>query len=251
MDCSLGAMSKLGSGKFHILTVTRGDGPSPIKTFNIGSRYSVILVNCLKFLSPPGRSATSTVGTLGTGNIVAGVLANSGSGMAHAVYERMNLRMQGVLLKSSLSRVSSTRLTGTTRAASIFTGLAPSRGTHIISILERGKRAIKFVKSKVGSTTTVGTTSVKVSMSATISMTGRSTSVVLLRGSLVILRRKVVRKQGACTGVVGCVGVATSSGFKGVFSMLTTSTLLPFLPVVDIRLVFLGLVCSLSYATVP
>lgn len=247
-----GRVTKLGTRNLHMVTITRGAGPHYINRFNVTSRYSVILVNFLTFLSPPGTDTTNTITALRTGNITIGILANSGSHITTAIYRRVNVSTDGILLNSRVSTLSSTRLTRHTRGARLFTGLSPLRGTHLMHIVHRVlNRAINFVNSNVGSTTTVHTDSYNVSISSTISVTGRSTSVVLLRGSLNILRHNVVRNHHACNGLLGCLGAAIDSGFNGILSIAITDLFLPFLPVDTLRLMLLSLICRVIYVTLP
>lgn len=242
---------RVGGRNVHIVTMTRGDCLSGAYSFHVRSRGSVMLVKCLTFLSPPGRSTTDTVGRLRRRNVRVGVLSNSGSTIIHAVTHRINVHASGTLANPVFRAVDRRRGVGTIGRAAMFSGLAPVRGARVVALLRTRRRAMNFLNSKVGSTTTLHRSSVNVSMSSTISVTGRDTSVVLLRGDLVMLRSNMLRKQGAFNGVAGCVGVATDSGFKGVFDMVTTDTFLPFLPVLPVRLLVRGLLCSVSRAAVP
>lgn len=243
--------SALGHRKLHIITITAGCLPTHRKSCRQTSRSSLVLRKCVTFLSPPGRAATPTLGTLGTDKVAMGVLANSDRLITTGIYRRIKLSTKRIIVNDSVRALSSSRLTGLTRHAALFTHLAPVRGRHVIALLGHRKRIINFVNSNVGSTPTLHTTSVNVSISNTMSVTHRTTSVVLLRGDLVILRRKIVRKHHAFTGVLGCVGVATDSGFNGIFDILITDTFLPFLPVLPLRLLVRGLLCSISRITVP
>lgn len=244
-------IGRVGTRNVEILTLTRGDFLDGRGGFTVRSRGRVILVNCLTFLSPPGRSTSRTVGRLRRRNIRIGILSNSGRTIMGTVSQRMKVGASSSIAKPRLRGVDRRTGRGTIMGYDVFSGLAPVRGSRVVRLLRGGGGAINFLNSKVGSTTTLQRSSVKVSMSSTMSVTGRDTSVVLLRGSLVILRGNMLRNEGAFKGVIGCIGVATDSGFKGVFDMLTTDSFLPFLPVLPVRLLVRGLLCSVSRAAVP
>lgn len=243
--------SSVGHGKVQMLTVTRGDFVDGTQSFTIASRSRVMLVNCLTFLSPPGPSSTRTVHRLHRCNVRIGVLSNSGSMVIGTVTQRVNVSAYRSMAKIRLRNGSKRRLHRVIKRTALFSELAPLRGDRVVVVLRRGNGAMKFLNSKIGSTKTLERSSVNVSMSSTISVTGRDTSVVLLSGSLDILGRNILRKHGAFNGVAGCVGVATDSGFNGVFDIVFTDTFLPFLPVLPVRLLVRGLLCSVSRAAVP
>lgn len=234
--------------KCHILLITRHSIASRAA---IRSSHTLALLNCLAFLSLPGPSTTSAVTRVRGTNVAIAVLANSRPRITHAITQGINVGTQQIIANQALSSVASATLNARLHHIGIFTGLAPRRGTHVISLLHHRKRYIKCVNSNIGSLPTVRTDRVTVDTDANSRTIQRSTSIVLARGGLSILLHNVARDEHAYIGVVGCVGLTLDSGFNGVVSIVVTNTFLPFIPVTPIRVILLGLVCSLTYLTVP
>lgn len=177
-------------GTVHIVTFTRG-GLSNVHSCRRRGRRArvrdgVIFSNFITVSSPLHTSICSTIGYYHDTNIKIGVLANSGVVATSTVTDRLSLlNRNGITLRTGrVRRVDSSRLYGVLPRVDIVTQDAPDIGVEVIGLLGSRNGIITIANSKVGSTPTLGGTSINVTVNVSNArISGRTDSVILLSSS--------------------------------------------------------------------
>lgn len=104
---------------------------------------------------------------------------------------------------------------------------------------------MSVAKSNIGSTPTLGRTSVKITVKvAKDRISGSTTTVILASSGFTAVVGTMRGKEGVCHGVGTSVRFLLSKGFKTVLTILCTSLVTLPMPFTPIRLLFVGLLAS-------
>lgn len=155
-------------------------------TSHTNLRSNVVFSNFITVISPLHRSIPNTIRHYHGTNVRLGVLANSGVIATATVTGRLNvLSRQRVTIRTHrVRRVDSRRLSHRVNHVHIVTHDAPIVGVHIIGTLGTRNGIITIANSNVGSTPTVGGTSINVTVNVTNArISGRTDSVIVLSSS--------------------------------------------------------------------
>ena len=134
---------------------------------------------------------------------------------------------------------------------SIFVKLNPSQKATITRLLRENGHVVGFLGDGINDAPAMRAADVGISVDTAVDIAKESADVILLEKDLMVLERGIVSGRKIFGNIMKYIKATTSSNFGNMFSVLIASIFLPFLPMMPIHLLFLGLIYDVSCIAIP
>ena len=133
----------------------------------------------------------------------------------------------------------------------IFVKMSPLQKARIISMLKAKGNTVGFLGDGINDAPALREADVGISVNTAVDIAKESADIIMLEKSLMFLKEGVVEGRKTFGNIIKYVKMAISSNFGNVFSVLGSSAILPFLPMMPLQLLVQNLLYDISQVTIP
>src|SRR5699024_6869055 len=133
----------------------------------------------------------------------------------------------------------------------LFVKLNPTQKSKLVGILRENGHVDGCLGDGINDCTAVRASDVGIYVDNTVEIAKESADIILLEKDLMILEKGILAGRKVFRNTMKYIKATTSSNFGNVFSVLIASIFLPFLPMLPIQLLFLGLIYEISSMSIP
>src|SRR5699024_5526047 len=133
----------------------------------------------------------------------------------------------------------------------LFVKLNPTQKSKLVGILRENGHVVGFLGDGINDSPALRASDVGISVDNAVDIATESADLILLEKDLMILEKGILAGRIVFGNTMKYIKATTSSNFVNVFSVLIASILLPFLPMLPIQLLFLGLIYEISSMSIP
>ena len=121
----------------------------------------------------------------------------------------------------------------------------------MVGILRENGHVVGFLGDGINDSPALRAADVGISVDNAVDIAKESADIILLEKDLMILEKGILAGRKIFGNTMKYIKATTSSNFGNVFSVLIASIFLPFLPMLPIQLLFLGLIYEISSMSIP
>ena len=220
-------------------------------TYSVHDECKMTLVGFIGFLDPPKPSAKPAINALTGLGIKIKVLTGDNAVVAAKICRDVDIPIANVLSGPDIEKMDDATLASKVEATDVFAKLSPAQKTRIIKALQSRGCTVGFMGDGINDAAALKSADVGISVDKGVDIAKESADIILLEKDLMVLANGVMFGRQTFGNIIKYIKMTASSNFGNMFSMLGSSILLPFLPMLPIQLLFQNLLYDFSQTSIP
>jgi len=211
----------------------------------------MVFIGYLAFLDPPKESACLAVKALGEYGVGVKVLTGDNDAVTGTVCSLVGIDAERILLGSELEAMNDETLAKAVEDTDVFAKLSPGQKARIVTALRNNGHTVGFMGDGINDAAAMRASDVGISVDTAVDIAKESANIILLEKDLMVLKEGVIEGRKIYANIIKYIKMTASSNFGNMFSVLTASAFLPFLPMLPIHILVLNLIYDISCIAVP
>ncbi|MGM0199593.1 magnesium-translocating P-type ATPase [Enterococcus sp. DIV1314a] len=242
---------RLNEQGMRVLTVaTRQDAHSDA-VYSVADEKEMTIIGFMGFLDPAKKSAATAIHSLQGHGVNVKVLTGDNEIVAQKVCSDVGIDAQRFLLGTDIDQMSNEELASVTEEVNLFAKLHPMQKSRIIAAIQSKGHTVGFMGDGINDAPALRMADVGISVDTAADITKDASSIILLEKSLDVLDYGVGEGRRVFSNIMKYIKITISSNFGNVFSILTASAFLPFLPMLSMQLLVQNLIYGIAQLTIP
>lgn len=235
----------------RVLAVAQKSFPGKENNFAVEDERDMVLIGYLAFLDPPKQSAANAVKQLQEHGIEVKVLSGDNEAVVRTISRQVGIDTVHTLTGPALEAMSDEEKRLAVQRTTVFSRLTPMQKTEIITLLQAQGNTVGFLGDGINDAAALRQSDIGISVDSAVDIAKESADIILLEKDLMVLENGVVEGRRTFGNIIKYVKMTASSNFGNMFSVLTASAFLPFLPMLSIHLLIQNLLYDISQTTIP
>ncbi len=247
----LETVDSLNDRGFKVLAIAQKSNPSPVGTFGIKDECDMVLIGYLAFLDPPKETAADAMKALKAHGVTTKILTGDNDRVTRTICKQVGLKVSNILLGSDLDSMTDAKLAEVAESTTVFAKLTPEQKARIVSVLRENGHTVGFMGDGINDAAAMKAADISISVDTAVDVAKESADIILLEKDLMVLEQGIIEGRKTYANMLKYIKMTASSNFGNMFSVLTASALLPFLPMMSLQLILLNLIYDLSCTAIP
>ncbi|MFT8888307.1 MAG: magnesium-translocating P-type ATPase [Ethanoligenens sp.] len=247
----LTAIGKLNDEGMRVLAIAQKTNPAVEGVFSVSDESDMVLIGYLAFLDPPKETAAAAICALGEYGVAVKVLTGDNDAVTMSVCRQVGFDANRVLLGTDVDAMDDRALSAAAEEVHVFAKLSPQQKARIVRILRGNGHTVGFMGDGINDAAAMHESDVAISVDTAVDIAKESADIILLEKDLMVLAHGVVEGRRTFGNIIKYIKMTASSNFGNMFSVLTASIFLPFLPMQPIQILFLNMVYDISCIAIP
>src|SRR5699024_6220110 len=247
----LAQVAKLNSQGLRVLGVAQKTNPSPVDAFSVKDESEMVLIGYLAFLDPPKPSTEAAIKALNDHAVNVKIMTGDNELVTVSVAEQVGIPTDHIISGDQLVDKTNEELREIAEKHSLFVKLNPTQKSTLVTILRENGHVVGFLGDGINDSPALRAADVGISVDNAVDIAKESADIILLEKDLMILEKGILAGRKVFGNTMKYIKATTSSNFGNVFSVLIASIFLPFLPMLPIQLLFLGLIYEIASMSLP
>ena len=233
------------------LGISQKTNPPPVDEFSVKDETDMVLIGFLAFLDPPKESTKEAIEALKAHDVDVKVMTGDNELVTVSVATQVGLPIDRIISGDQLNNKTDEELTHIAENHDLFVKLNPTQKSKLVTLLRANGRVVGFLGDGINDSPALRASDVGISVDNAVDIAKESADIILLEKDLMILEQGILSGRKIFGNTMKYIKATTSSNFGNVFSVLLASLFLPFLPMLPIQLLFLGLIYEISSMSIP
>lgn len=247
----LSTVKKLTSEGMRVLGVAQKNNPSVEGVFSVKDEANMVLIGYLAFLDPAKETATAAIKALNEYGVSVKVLTGDNDAVTRYICKQVGIKAENLLLGTDIYEMDDNELSSVVENTNVFAKLSPQQKARIVRILRENGHTVGFMGDGINDAPAMHEADVSISVDTAVDIAKESADIILLEKDLMVLEQGVVEGRWTFGNIIKYVKMTASSNFGNMFSVVTASAFLPFLPMKPIQILFLNLIYDISCIAIP
>ncbi|WP_461256084.1 magnesium-translocating P-type ATPase [Treponema sp. R80B11-R83G3] len=247
----LKTVDKYNNDGFRVLAVAQKVNPAPVGAFSVKDETEMTLIGYLAFLDPPKHDTAQAIQALLEYGVTTKILTGDNDKVTRTICKQVGLRIDNLLLGSDVDNMDDKELGRAAEKTNVFAKLSPEQKARIVSALREKGHVVGFMGDGINDAAAMRTADVGISVDTAVDIAKESADIILLEKDLMVLEEGLIEGRKTYANMVKYIKMTASSNFGNMFSVVLSSALLPFLPMLSIHILFLNLIYDISCSTIP
>ncbi len=244
-------VSQLNKQGLRVLGVAQKTNPSPVDEFSVKDEAEMVLIGYLAFLDPPKESTQAAIQALNDHAVEVKIMTGDNEWVTATVAEQVGIPTDHIISGDQLVEKTDQELSEIVENYNLFVKLNPTQKSKLVGILRDEGHVVGFLGDGINDSPALRAADVGISVDNAVDIAKESADLILLEKDLMILEKGILAGRKVFGNTMKYIKATTSSNFGNVFSVLIASIFLPFLPMLPIQLLFLGLIYEISSMSIP
>ncbi len=244
-------IADLNKKGLRVLGIAQKTNPPPVDEFSVKDETNMVLIGYLAFLDPPKESTKEAIEALKDHAVDVKVMTGDNELVTIAVSKQVGLPTDRVISGDKLLNKTDDELKVIVEEHDLFVKLNPTQKSKLVGILRENGHVVGFLGDGINDSPALRASDVGISVDNAVDIAKESADIILLEKDLMILEQGILSGRKIFGNTMKYIKATTSSNFGNVFSVLLASLFLPFLPMLPIQLLFLGLIYEISSMSIP
>lgn len=244
-------VSRLNEQGLRVLGVAQKTNPSPVDEFSVKDEAGMVLIGYLAFLDPPKESTKEAIQALNDHAVDVKIMTGDNELVTISVANQVGIPTGNVISGDQLINKTDEELSEIVEEYNLFVKLNPTQKSKLVGILRENGHVVGFLGDGINDSPALRAADVGISVDNAVDIAKESADIILLEKDLMILEKGILAGRKIFGNTMKYIKATTSSNFGNVFSVLIASIFLPFLPMLPIQLLFLGLIYEISSMSIP
>ncbi|HPV63277.1 MAG TPA: HAD-IC family P-type ATPase, partial [Fervidobacterium sp.] len=200
---------------------------------------------------PPKESAAAAIKALKEYGVSVKVLTGDTDSVASFVCNQVGIEVDNMLLGYQIDEMNDDQLSVAVEKVSLFAKLSPQQKARVVRALRNNGHVVGYMGDGINDAAAMHEADVAISVDTAVDVAKESADIILLEKDLTVLEQGVVEGRKTFGNIMKYIKITTSSNFGNMFSVVTASAFLPFLPMHPIQILFLNLIYDISCVAIP
>jgi Mg2+-importing ATPase len=240
----LATVERLNDEGMRVLAVAQKNTPSIEGVFSVKDESDMVLLGYLAFLDPPKETAATAIKALNEYGVSVKVLTGDNDAVTRCICRQVGLQVDNLLLGSAIDEMDDRALSAVVENTSVFAKLSPQQKARI-------DHTVGFMGDGINDAAAMHEADVAISVDTAVDIAKESADIILLEKDLMVLEQGVIEGRRTFGNIIKYIKMTASSNFGNMFSVVTASAFLPFLPMQPIQILFLNLIYDISCIAIP
>ncbi len=236
---------------FRVLAVAYRMFDASRREYRVADEEQLVLLGFLTFLDPPKDTAGPAIAALREHGVAIKVLTGDNELVTRRVCAEVGLEAGRVLLGPEVEELSDDELAEAVETTTVLAKLSPTQKSRVVRALQRNGHTVGYLGDGINDAPALRDADVGISVDTGADIAKESADIILLEKSLLVLEEGVVLGRRTFGNIIKYIKLTASSNFGNMFSVLGSSVILPFLPMLPIHLVLLDFTYHLSQTSIP
>ncbi len=220
-------------------------------TFNVEDECDMVLIGYLAFLDPPKESAAAAIKQLNEHGIEVKVLSGDNDAVVKTISRQVGIPTDYAVSGPDFAKMSEDQKLEAVTNGNVFAKLTPIQKVEIVQMLQKLHNTVGFLGDGINDAAALRESDIGISVDSAVDIAKESADIILLEKDLMVLENGGLEGRGTFCNIIKYVKMTASSNFGNMFSVLTGSAFLPFLPMMPIHLLVQNLLYDISQTTIP
>ena len=247
----LSVADKLNDEGMRVIALARKNDPAPVGAFGVKDEGDMIFMGYLAFLDPPKDTAMTAIAALKDHGVVTKVLTGDNEKTTRCICRQVGLPVDHILLGSDLENMDDETLQKEAERTTVFAKLSPDQKARVVTALQAAGHTVGFMGDGINDAPALKLADIGISVDSAVDIAKESADIILLEKSLMVLEQGIIEGRKTYANMIKYIKMTASSNFGNMFSVLASSVLLPFLPMMSLQLIILNLVYEISCIAIP
>jgi Mg2+-importing ATPase len=247
----LETVKDLNDDGMRVVAVAQKTNPSPVGAFSVKDECDMVLIGYLAFLDPPKESAAQALKALRNYGVNTKILTGDNDLVTQAVCWQVGLDADNILLGPDIDAMTDEELAAAAEKTDIFAKVTPSGKERIVRLLRKNGHAVGYMGDGINDAAAMKAADIGISVDNAVDIAKETADVILLEKNLLVLEDGIIEGRKVYANMLKYIKLAASSNFGNMFSVLTASIFLPFLPMASVQLLLLNLIYDISCTSIP
>ena len=219
--------------------------------YHIEDESALVLQGFLAFLDPPKDSARTAIAALRQHGVAVKILTGDNIIVTRKICKEVNLEVQQAVVGKDIEKLGDDELAKLVEHATVFAKLSPLQKARVIQALQRNGHTVGFLGDGINDAPALRDADIGISVDSAADIAKESADIILLEKSLMVLEEGILEGRRTFGNIIKYIKMTASSNFGNVFSVLGSSALLPFLPMLPIHLLIQNMLYDISQTAIP
>ena len=235
----------------RVVAVAIKELPPAKEIYGVADEAQLTLVGYVTFLDPPKESAAPALKALAEHGVSVKVLTGDNELVTAKICRQVKLEVNSILLGSDVERMRDAELTEAVETHNVFARLTPAHKERIVRLLKANGHVVGFMGDGINDAPALHCADIGISVDTAVDIAKEAADIILLEKSLMVLDEGVLEGRKTFANMLKYIKMTASSNFGNVFSVLTASAFLPFLPMLPLQLLVQNLLYDISQIAIP
>ncbi|MCE3255800.1 MAG: mgtA [Rickettsiaceae bacterium] len=235
---------------FRVIAVAIKEISSGKSQYEVADEQGLTLIGFMAFLDPPKETTAEAISLLGRHGVSVKILTGDAMAVTKKICKDVGIDVQNVILGTEIDGLSDKELERISKNTTIFAKLSPFHKERIVKALQNGGSVVGFLGDGINDAAALKAADVGISVDSAVDIAKESADIVLLEKSLLVLEKGIIKGRTVFGNIIKYIKMGSSSNFGNMFSVVGSSWLLPFLPMLPIQILTNNLLYDFSQAAV-
>ena len=221
------------------------------REFDVSDEKDMVLMGYIGFLDPPKDTAAAAIKALDEHGVEVKVLTGDNEFVTKTICKQVGLSIEHIFLGHELENMTDEQLALETKRTTVFAKLSPLQKSRIIRVLQNQGNTVGYLGDGINDAAALKESDIGISVDTGVDIAKESADIILLEKDLMVLEKGILEGRKIFGNIIKYIKMTVSSNFGNVFSVLTASAFLPFLPMLPIHLLIQNLLYDISQIAIP
>ena len=219
--------------------------------YTVEDESDLILTGFVAFLDPPKESAKEAISQLHALGITVKVLTGDNEFVSRKICKQVGIEADKILLGSDIEPLNDVELAAKVEGIYVFAKLSPFQKERVISALHYNNHVVGFLGDGINDAPAMKRADIGISVENAVDIAKETADVILLEKSLLVLMDGVKEGRKVYGKIINFIKIGASSNFGNVFTIVGSSLLLPFLPMLPAQIMLGKIIYDFSQTAIP
>ncbi len=244
-------VSEMNNQGMRVLALAQKSFIDKDHDFAIEDESDMVLIGYLAFLDPPKESAAQAIRQLNEHGIEVKVLSGDNDAVVKTISRQVGIPTEYAVSGPQFAAMTDHQKLEAVTHGNIFAKLTPVQKVEIVQLLQKLDNTVGFLGDGINDAAALRESDIGISVDSAVDIAKESADIILLEKDLMVLENGVLEGRSTFGNIIKYVKMTASSNFGNMFSVLTASAFLPFLPMMPVHLIVQNLMYDISQTTIP
>ncbi len=248
---ALATYEKYNAEGLRMLAVAQKNAVPGSGAFSVADEKDMVLIGFVGFLDPPKESARAAITALREHGVRTVVLTGDSEGVARKVCDKVGVNTARLLTGRDVERMEDAQLLQAVADCDLFAKLSPAQKERVVKTFQSAGHTVGYMGDGINDAPPLRQADVGISVDSAVDIAKETADIVLLKKDLMVLEEGVLEGRRTFGNIVKYIKMAASGNFGNMISVLVSSILLPFLPMLPVQILAQNLLCDFSQLGIP
>ncbi len=244
-------VSEMNNQGMRVLALAQKSFIDKDHDFAVEDESDMVLIGYLAFLDPPKESAAQAIRQLNEHGIEVKVLSGDNDAVVKTISRQVGIPTEYAVSGPQFAAMTDHQKLEAVTHGNIFAKLTPVQKVEIVQLLQKLDNTVGFLGDGINDAAALRESDIGISVDSAVDIAKESADIILLEKDLMVLENGVLEGRSTFGNIIKYVKMTASSNFGNMFSVLTASAFLPFLPMMPVHLIVQNLMYDISQTTIP